>query len=363
MSSTKGGGSKKTTRRVTGDGLSPQKRTTKKKKTTASPFVEQVHSSSSSGEDDEEEEGSNNDSSGTDSGDDGLDDGGALASSSTTVPLDDDSSGSSVDLDTAMNPFSSRLPTKPDKIVMSTLPIEVKVGSVRKSNYTESLTRLNEGIASLRGKLKSENDRFRDFHDSMIRVCNDGKRMVDKLRKKATTLDTGLMKIKKQLSDAEEKLKKVTTEKEAAIAAKETLQLKYDIIVSQNKRTEKEYEELKGEMKDMKKEGRRGVPSQQQPENSLQQLVTKEQIKLQAYETKKEIDRVDKMKADKQKQKHKQDNVTTIANMQGGFGFTMPKNSKVSMACNSLFLSFYHTETNIIIQRLIIQRKEEQEEK
>ena len=180
MSGTKGGGSKKTTRRVTGDGLSPQKRTTKKKKSTSS-FVEEVFSSSSSGEDDGEEEGSSNDSSVTDSGDDG----GAFASS-TPVPLDDDSSCSSVNLDTAMNPFSSRLPTKPDKIVMSTLPIEVKVSSVKKSNYTESLTRLNEGIASLRGKLKSENDRFRDFHDSMIRVCNDGKRMVDKLLKKAT---------------------------------------------------------------------------------------------------------------------------------------------------------------------------------
>ena len=249
-----------------------------------------------------------------------------------------------MNLDTAMNPFSSRLPTKPDKIVMSTLPIEVKVSSVKKSNYTESLTRLNEGIASLRGKLKSENDRFRDFHDSMIRVCNDGKRMVDKLLKKATTLDTGLVKIKKQLSDAEEKLKKVTTEKEAAIAAKETLQLKYDIIVGQNKKTEKEYDELKGEMKDMKKEVRSGVPSQQQqPENSLQQLATKEKIKLQAYEAKKEIDRKNKTKADKQKQKLKQDNVNSIANMQGGFGFTMEKNSKVSMACNSLFSSFTHT--------------------
>jgi len=338
MSGTKGGGSKKTTRRVTGDGLSPQKRTTKKKKTTSS-FVEEVFSPSSSGEDDGEEEGSSNDSSVTDSGDDG----GAFASS-TPVPLDDDSSCSSVNLDTAMNPFSSRLPTKPDKIVMSTLPIEVKVSSVKKSNYTESLTRLNEGIASLRGKLKSENDRFRDFHDSMIRVCNDGKRMVDKLLKKATTLDTGLVKIKKQLSDAEEKLKKVTTEKEAAIAAKETLQLKYDIIVGQNKKTEKEYDELKGEMKDMKKEVRSGVPSQQQqPENSLQQLATKEKIKLQAYEAKKEIDRKNKTKADKQKQKLKQDNVNTIANMQGGFGFTMEKNSKVSMACNSLFSSFTHT--------------------
>jgi hypothetical protein len=52
----------------------------------------------------------------------------------------------------------------------------------------------------LRGKLKSENDRFRDFHDSMIRVCNDGKRMVDNLLKKATTLETGLNKFKRQLS-------------------------------------------------------------------------------------------------------------------------------------------------------------------
>lgn len=359
MSGRKENGVHRTSRRVTGEGLSPQKPKRKKKMATmTSPLVEQEDSSSSSGEEDEEEEGSDTNSSGTDISDNG----GAFASSAT-VPLDDDSSSSSVNLDTAMNPFSSRLPTKPDKIVMSTLPIGVKVSSVKKSNYTESLTRLNEGIASLKGSLKSENDRYRDFHDSMIRVCNDGKRMVDKLLKKATTLETGLKKIKKQLSDAEVKLKKVTTEKEAAIAAKETLQLKYDIIVSQNKKTEKEYEELKGEMKDMKKEARRGVPSQQQPENSLQQLVTKEQIKLQAYNTKKEIDRKDKMKADKQKQKHKQDNVNTIANMQSGFGFTMPKSSKVSMACNSLFSTFYHMETNIIIQRLIIQREEDQEEK
>ena len=112
--------------------------------------------------------------------------------------------------------------------------------------------------------------------------------------------------------------------------------MKYDIIVGQNKKTEKEYDELKGEMKDMKKEVRSGVPSQQQqPENSLQQLATKEKIKLQAYEAKKEIDRKNKTKADKQKQKLKQDNVNSIANMQGGFGFTMEKNSKVSMACNS----------------------------
>ena len=339
MSGTKGGRSKTTAPRATDEGLSPQKRTTKKKQKTTSPFVEEVYSSSSSGEDDEEEEGSSNVSSVTDSNDDG----GALAS--TPVILDDDNSSSSVNLDTAMNPFSSRLPTKPDKIVMSTLPIEVKVSSVKKSNYTESLTRLNEGIASLRGKLKSGNDRFRDFYDSTIRVCSDGKRMMDKLLKKATTLETGLIKIKKQLSDAEEKLKKVTAEKDAAIAVKETLtlQLKYDIIVGQNKKTEREYEELKGEMKDMKKDVRRGVPSQQQPENSLQQLATKEQIKLQAYETKKGIDRKDKMKADKQKQKLKQDNVNTIANMQGGFGFTTHKDSKVSMACNSLFSSFSHT--------------------
>ena len=88
---------------------------------------------------DGEEEGSSNDSSVTDSGDDG----GAFASS-TPVPLDDDSSCSLVNLDTAMNPFSSRLPTKPDKIVMSTLLIEVKVSSVKKSNYTSSSSSIDE---------------------------------------------------------------------------------------------------------------------------------------------------------------------------------------------------------------------------
>ena len=240
-------GNKKTTRRVTGDVLSPEKRKNKM-------FKELSSSSESSSGEDDEEEGRDNVSSESDSGDDS-----AAFASSTPVPVvraDDDSSSSSVNLDTVMNPFSSRLPTKPDKIVVKTLPVQVKVSAVKKSNFTESLTSLNAGIASLTGKLKSENDRYRDFHDSATRVCNEGKKIVDNLLKKAKGLESGLKKMKKQLSDSEEKLKKVTTEKDAANAAKDTLQLKYDILLGQNKKIEKECDELKGELKNMRKEAR-----------------------------------------------------------------------------------------------------------
>ena len=313
-------GNKKTTRRVTGDVLSPEKRKNKM-------FKELSSSSESSSGEDDEEEGRDNVSSESDSGDDS-----AAFASSTPVPVvraDDDSSSSSVNLDTVMNPFSSRLPTKPDKIVVKTLPVQVKVSAVKKSNFTESLTSLNAGIASLTGKLKSENDRYRDFHDSATRVCNEGKKIVDNLLKKAKGLESGLKKMKKQLSDSEEKLKKVTTEKDAANAAKDTLQLKYDILLGQNKKIEKECDELKGELKNMRKEARTGFPSQQQPDSSLQQLVAKEQVKLHMYEKKKAIERDDKKKADRQKQKQKQENVNAIANM-GGYGFPTKSNSKVS---------------------------------
>ena len=122
------------------------------------------------------------------------------------------------------------------------------------------------------------------------------------LKKKSLKLKW-LKKMKKQLSDSEEKLKKVTTEKDAANAAKDTLQLKYDILLGQNKKIEKECDELKGELKNMRKEARTGFPSQQQPDSSLQQLVAKEQVKLHMYEKKKAIERDDKKKADRQKQK------------------------------------------------------------
>ena len=327
-------GNNKTTRRVTGDLSSPEKRKKKRFKELSSS------SESSSGEDDDEEKVSDNNSSMSDSGDDGA----ALASS-TPVPAvraDDDSSSSSVNLDTVMNPFSSRLPTKPDKIVVKTLPVQVKVSAVKKSNFTESLTSLNAGIASLTGKLKSENDRYRDFHDSATRVCNEGKKIVDNLLKKAKGLESGLKKMKKQLSDSEEKLKKVTTEKDAANAAKDTLQLKYDILLGQNKKIEKECDELKGELKNMRKEARTGFPSQQQPDSSLQQLVAKEQVKLHMYEKKKAIERDDKKKADRQKQKQKQENVNAIANM-GGYGFPTKSNSKVSRHAIIVFIIFSYS--------------------
>ena len=324
---------KKTTRRVTGDVLSPEKRKNKM-------FKELSSSSESSSGEDDEEEGRDNVSSESDSGDDS-----AAFASSTPVPVvraDDDSSSSSVNLDTVMNPFSSRLPTKPDKIVVKTLPVQVKVSAVKKSNFTESLTSLNAGIASLTGKLKSENDRYRDFHDSATRVCNEGKKTVDNLLKKAKGLESGLKKMKKQLSDSEEKLKKVTTEKDAANAAKDTLQLKYDILLGQNKKIEKECDELKGELKNMRKEARTGFPSQQQPDSSLQQLVAKEQVKLHMYEKKKAIERDDKKKADRQKQKQKQENVNAIANM-GGYGFPTKLNSKVSRHAIIVFIIFSYS--------------------
>jgi hypothetical protein len=326
-------GNKKTTRRVTGDVLSPEKRKNKM-------FKELSSSSESSSGEDDEEEGRDNVSSESDSGDDS-----AAFASSTPVPVvraDDDSSSSSVNLDTVMNPFSSRLPTKPDKIVVKTLPVQVKVSAVKKSNFTESLTSLNAGIASLTGKLKSENDRYRDFHDSATRVCNEGKKIVDNLLKKAKGLESGLKKMKKQLSDSEEKLKKVTTEKDAANAAKDTLQLKYDILLGQNKKIEKECDELKGELKNMRKEARTGFPSQQQPDSSLQQLVAKEQVKLHMYEKKKAIERDDKKKADRQKQKQKQENVNAIANM-GGYGFPTKSNSKVSRHAIIVFIIFSYS--------------------
>ena len=326
-------GNKKTTRRVTGDVLSPEKRKNKM-------FKELSSSSESSSGEDDEEEGRDNVSSESDSGDDS-----AAFASSTPVPVvraDDDSSSSSVNLDTVMNPFSSRLPTKPDKIVVKTLPVQVKVSAVKKSNFTESLTSLNAGIASLTGKLKSENDRYRDFHDSATRVCNEGKKIVDNLLKKAKGLESGLKKMKKQLSDSEEKLKKVTTEKDAANAAKDTLQLKYDILLGQNKKIEKECDELKGELKNMRKEARTGFPSQQQPDSSLQQLVSKEQVKLHMYEKKKAIERDDKKKADRQKQKQKQENVNAIANM-GGYGFPTKSNSKVSRHAIIVFIIFSYS--------------------
>jgi hypothetical protein len=326
-------GNKKTTRRVTGDVLSPEKRKNKM-------FKELSSSSESSSGEDDEEEGRDNVSSESDSGDDS-----AAFASSTPVPVvraDDDSSSSSVNLDTVMNPFSSRLPTKPDKIVVKTLPVQVKVSAVKKSNFTESLTSLNAGIASLTGKLKSENDSYRDFHDSATRVCNEGKKIVDNLLKKAKGLESGLKKMKKQLSDSEEKLKKVTTEKDAANAAKDTLQLKYDILLGQNKKIEKECDELKGELKNMRKEARTGFPSQQQPDSSLQQLVAKEQVKLHMYEKKKAIERDDKKKADRQKQKQKQENVNAIANM-GGYGFPTKSNSKVSRHAIIVFIIFSYS--------------------
>jgi hypothetical protein len=326
-------GNKKTTRRVTGDVLFPEKRKNKR-------FKELCSSSESSSGEDDEEEGRDNVSSESDSGDDS-----AAFASSTPVPVvraDDDSSSSSVNLDTVMNPFSSRLPTKPDKIVVKTLPVQVKVSAVKKSNFTESLTSLNAGIASLTGKLKSENDRYRDFHDSATRVCNEGKKIVDNLLKKAKGLESGLKKMKKQLSDSEEKLKKVTTEKDAANAAKDTLQLKYDILLGQNKKIEKECDELKGELKNMRKEARTGFPSQQQPDSSLQQLVAKEQVKLHMYEKKKAIERDDKKKADRQKQKQKQENVNAIANM-GGYGFPTKSNSKVSRHAIIVFIIFSYS--------------------
>jgi hypothetical protein len=230
---------------------------------------------------------------------------------------DNEDTGSQVTMETldfdfltpgGLNAFTVALPTKSEKLVLRDLPKTITATS--KKNFRVTMNTLNAGISSLRKTAVSENNIARDIHDIAKAALKRGVKSIDECAKKMRVMESDLNKAKAKILKANSDKDTAISEKKAAL---NTLKEKTDSL----KNIEKELADVQKELADTKKEVKSTSGHGVRRDDSVERMREKENIKLDAYERKTEINRRNKEKEERRKRDAKTDNVSTIQALGG----------------------------------------------
>jgi len=172
---------------------------------------------------------------------------------------------------------------------------------------------LNAGITSLRKTALSENNIARDIHDIAKAALKRGAKSLDEVTKKMRVMESDLNKAKAKILKANSEKDTAVLEKKAALATLKTLKEKTDSL----KNIEKELADVQKELADTKKEVESTSRHGMRRDDSVERMREKENIKLDAFERKAEINRRNKEKEERRKRDVKRDNVSTIQALGG----------------------------------------------